>query len=95
MEEILLFSVGLAAVVSVIMEFVKYTFKINERAIPAISILIGVLASVGAYFIPEILVDLSIYGMILAGAIAGLTATGFYENSKQVTNKLTEVNNKK
>ena len=75
--------------VSVLLEVVKQTVGgINERYLPLVSMLLGVIVAVVANLIPELELNISWLGLIVAGGIAGLSASGLYDlTDKTVLNR--------
>ena len=89
MEAIIGVSISITVGVSVLLEVVKQTFGgINPRYLPLVSMLLGVVVSVVANFIPELELNISWLGLIVAGGIAGLSASGLYDlTDKTVLNR--------
>ena len=89
MEAIIGVAIGITVGVSVLLEVVKQTFGgINERYLPLVSMLLGVIVAVVANLIPELELNISWLGLIVAGGIAGLSASGLYDlTDKTVLNR--------
>ena len=80
MEAIFGVAIGITVGVSVLLEVVKQTVGgINERYLPLVSMLLGVVVAVVANLIPELELNISWLGLIVAGGIAGLSASGLYD----------------
>ena len=80
MEAIIGVSISITVGVSVLLEVVKQTVGgINERYLPLVSMLLGVIVAVVANLIPELEIDMSWLGLIVAGGISGLSASGLYD----------------
>ena len=77
MEEILLLASIVTVLVSAFVELVKITFNINKRFLPITALLTGIVVASLAFFLE---VDLA--SRLWAGAIAGLSAVGLFENLK-------------
>lgn len=92
MEAIIGVSISITVGVSVLLEVVKQTFGgINPRYLPLVSMLLGVVVSVVANFIPELELNISWLGLIVAGGIAGLSSSGLYDlTDKTVLNRKQE-----
>ena len=92
MEAIIGVSISITVGVSVLLEVVKQTFGgINPRYLPLVSMLLGVVVSVVANFIPELELNISWLGLVVAGGIAGLSASGLYDlTDKTVLNRKQE-----
>ena len=89
MEAIIGVSISITVGVSVLLEVVKQTVGgINERYLPLVSMLLGVIVAVVANLIPELELSISWLGLIVAGGIAGLSASGLYDlTDKTVLNR--------
>ena len=89
MEAIIGVSISITVGVSVLLEAVKQTTDgINPRYLPLVSMLLGVVVAVVANFIPELELNISWLGLIVAGGIAGLSASGLYDlTDKTVLNR--------
>src|SRR5699024_9460598 len=89
MEAIIAVSVSITVGVSVLLEVVKQTVGgISERYLPLVSMLLGVIVAVVANLIPELELNISWLGLIVAGGIAGLSASGLYDlTDKTVLNR--------
>ena len=80
MEAIIGVAISITVGVSVLLEVVKQTVGgINERYLPLVSMLLGVVVAVVANLIPELELNISWLGLIVAGGIAGLSASGLYD----------------
>lgn len=89
MEAIIAVSVSITVGASILLEVVKQTMGgINERYLPLVSMLIGIAVAVVANLIPELELNISWIGLIVAGGIAGLSASGLYDlTDKTVLNR--------
>lgn len=89
MEAIIGVAISITIGVSVLLEVVKQTVGgINERYLPLVSMLLGVIVAVVANLIPELELNISWLGLIVAGGIAGLSASGLYDlTDKTVLNR--------
>ena len=89
MEAIIGVAISITVGVSVLLEVVKQTVGgINPRYLPLVSMLLGVVVSVVANFIPELELNISWLGLIVAGGIAGLSSSGLYDlTDKTVLNR--------
>ena len=89
MEAIIGVAIGITVGVSVLLEVVKQTVGgINERYLPLVSMLLGVIVAVVANLIPELELNISWLGLIVAGGISGLSASGLYDlTDKTVLNR--------
>ena len=89
MEAIFGVAIGITVGVSVLLEVVKQTVGgINERYLPLVSMLLGVIVAVVANLIPELELNISWLGLIVAGGIAGLSSSGLYDlTDKTVLNR--------
>lgn len=83
MEVITSFALTISAVTLGLTEVIKKLFNIPKDVIPLISMGIGVVVSVSSYLIPEINTNISLYGLMLAGIISGLMASGMWEAFKK------------
>ena len=80
MEAIIGVAIAITVGVSVLLEVVKQTVGgINERYLPLVSMLLGVIVAVVANLIPELELNISWLGLIVAGGISGLSASGLYD----------------
>ena len=80
MEAIIGVAISITVGVSVLLEVVKQTVGgINERYLPLVSMLLGVIVAVVANLIPELELNISWLGLVVAGGIAGLSASGLYD----------------
>ena len=89
MEAIIGVAISITVGVSVLLEVVKQTVGgINERYLPLVSMLLGVVVAIVANLIPELELNISWLGLIVAGGIAGLSASGLYDlTDKTVLNR--------
>lgn len=89
MEAIIGVAIAITVGVSVLLEVVKQTVGgINERYLPLVSMLLGVVVAVVANLIPELELNISWLGLIVAGGIAGLSSSGLYDlTDKTVLNR--------
>ena len=80
MEIIIGVAIAITVGVSVLLEVVKQTVGgINSRYLPLVAMLLGVVVAVVANLIPELELNISWLGLIVAGGIAGLSASGLYD----------------
>lgn len=80
MEAIIGVAIAITVGVSVLLEVVKQTVGgINNRYLPLVAMLLGVAVALVASLIPELDLNLSWLGLIVAGGIAGLSASGLYD----------------
>lgn len=80
MEAIIGVAISITVGVSVLLEVVKQTVGgINERYLPLVSMLLGVIVAVVANLIPELELNISWLGLVVAGGIAGLSSSGLYD----------------
>jgi|GEM_PF-671317 len=68
-------AIGMVAIVLSVAEVLKRTFKINTQYMPITSVMLGIF--VGLVFWP--LADYPVYVMLIAGLLAGLTASGTFD----------------
>ena len=89
MEAIFGVAIGITVGVSVLLEVVKQTVGgINERYLPLVAMLLGVIVAVVANLIPELELNISWLGLVVAGGIAGLSSSGLYDlTDKTVLNR--------
>ena len=89
MEAIIGVAISITVGVSVLLEVVKQSVGgINERYLPLVSMLLGVVVAVVANLIPELELNISWLGLVVAGGIAGLSASGLYDlTDKTVLNR--------
>ena len=89
MEAIIGVAISITVGVSVLLEVVKQTVGgINERYLPLVSMILGVVVAVVANLIPELELNISWLGLVVAGGIAGLSASGLYDlTDKTVLNR--------
>ena len=80
MESIIVVSMAITVGVTTLLEVVKHTFtSLNVKYYPLIALVLGIIIAVGTDYIPELNHELSLPALIVAGAIAGLSASGFYD----------------
>jgi len=77
MQEILMIATIVAPITTALVEAVKKGLKPNERIMPLVAVVIGILLGAAAYF-----VDAEIGMRLWAGGISGLAATGLFELGK-------------
>lgn len=65
----------MVAIVLAVAEVLKRTFKLNAQYMPITSVVIGIFIGLGLW--P--LTDYPVYIMLIAGFIAGLTASGTFD----------------
>ena len=89
MEAIIGVAISITVGVSVLLEVVKQTVGgINERYLPLVSMLLGVVVAIVANLIPELELNISWLGLVVAGGIAGLSSSGLYDlTDKTVLNR--------
>ena len=89
MEAIIGVAISITVGVSVLLEVVKQSVGgINERYLPLVSMILGVVVAVVANLIPELELNISWLGLIVAGGIAGLSSSGLYDlTDKTVLNR--------
>lgn len=68
----------LIAIVIALTEFVKMLGLINNRYLPAVSLVLGIIA--GVVYLDDPLKDAILYGILI-----GLSASGLFDQSKIVT----------
>src|SRR5690625_7334775 len=74
MQEILMIATIVAPITTALVEAVKKGLKPNERIMPLVAVVIGILLGAAAYF-----VDAERGMRLWAGGISGLAATGLFE----------------
>lgn len=80
MEIIIGVAIAITVGVSVLLEVVKQTVGgIDNRYLPLVAMLLGVVVAVVANLIPELELNISWLGLVVAGGIAGLSASGLYD----------------
>lgn len=81
MEQIMIVAVALSVAITTLLEVFTQTTKgkVNRDFYPLIAPVIGVVVALVSLAIPEITFDISIPGLIVAGALSGLSASGFYD----------------
>lgn len=89
MEAIIGVAISITVGVSVLLEVVKQTVGgISERYLPLVAMILGVVVALVANLIPELELNISWLGLIVAGGIAGLSASGLYDlTDKTVLNR--------
>lgn len=75
LTNIFMLAMVMVAIVLAVAEVLKKTFEINALYMPITSVVIGIL--IGFVFWP--LSDYPVYVMLIAGFIAGLTASGTFD----------------
>lgn len=75
LTNIFMIAIGMVAIVLAVAEVLKKTFNLNTQYMPITSVMIGIL--VGLVLWP--LTDYPLYVMLMAGFIAGLTASGTFD----------------
>lgn len=80
---------AIAAIVYWVINLVKYTTGNSEkfkRFIPLCSAVIGIILALIAFFcVPDVIPTTNIFTAIVIGCASGLTATGFNQIVKQMT----------
>jgi hypothetical protein len=80
MQQVLIFATLIAVVVSAFMEMIKRGFdSLNNRWIPIIAFVVGLVVGAAAYPFTEMDLVLRLW----AGGISGWMASGIYETIKQ------------
>lgn len=89
MEAIIGVAISITVGVSVLLEVVKQTVGgISERYLPLVAMLLGVIVALVANLIPELELNISWLGLVVAGGVAGLSASGLYDlTDKTVLNR--------
>ena len=89
MEAIIGVAISITVGVSVLLEVVKQSVGgINERYLPLVAMILGVVVAVVANLIPELELNISWLGLVVAGGIAGLSSSGLYDlTDKTVLNR--------
>ncbi|QDQ01173.1 hypothetical protein FOH38_12315 [Lysinibacillus fusiformis] len=75
LTNIFIIAMTIVAIVLAVSEVLKNTFKINTQYMPITSVVIGIF--IGLVFWP--LSEYPVYVMLMAGFIAGLTASGTFD----------------
>lgn len=75
LTNIFMIAMVMVAIVLAVAEVLKRTFNINTQYMPITSVVIGIF--IGLVFTP--LSDYPVYVMLIAGFIAGLTASGTFD----------------
>lgn len=75
---IFVIAVVLVAIITAVVEVVKKTFNIKARYLPITSVVIGIFVAILVWPLTEY----SLYVMIVAGIIGGLTASGSFDLAK-------------
>jgi len=75
LTNIFMIAMVMVAIVLSVSEVLKRTFKINTQYIPITSVVIGIF--IGLVFWP--ISDYPVYVMLMAGFVAGLTASGTFD----------------
>lgn len=82
MVEILAMATIIAPVTAGVVEAIKQATQINNRYLPAVATLTGIVLGAAAYFL-----DAELGLRVWAGGISGLAATGLFEFSKNAVDK--------
>ncbi|MFJ8100438.1 holin [Lysinibacillus sp. NPDC096212] len=75
LTNIFMIAMVMVAIVLAVAEVLKNTFKINTRYMPITSVVIGIFVGVICWPLSEY----PLYMMLMAGFIAGLTASGTFD----------------
>ncbi|WGT38107.1 hypothetical protein QH639_20125 [Lysinibacillus sp. 1 U-2021] len=75
LTNIFMIAMMMVAIVLAVAEVLKKTFKLNAQYMPITSVVIGIFIGLGLW--P--LTDYPVYIMLIAGFIAGLTASGTFD----------------
>lgn len=75
LTNIFMIAIGMVAIVLAVAEVLKKTFKLNTQYMPITSVVIGIF--IGLVLWP--LAEYPMYVMLMAGFIAGLTASGTFD----------------
>lgn len=75
LTNIFMIAIVMVAIVLAVTEVLKKTFKLNAQYMPITSVVIGIF--IGLAFTP--LSNYPVYVMLIAGFIAGLTASGTFD----------------
>lgn len=80
LEPILMYVVAISLITNLAVWVFKSTFPtFNNRFLPLVATIIGILVGLLSIIVPELTGDLSVGGHILAGAISGIFATKTYD----------------
>jgi len=79
MEEILILATAIAVVVGGVVEVIKQATRVDNRYLPIVALVVGVLVGAAAYFL-----DAEIGLRMWAGGIAGLMSVGLFETGKNI-----------
>lgn len=77
MDNLIVIAVSISALVLAFVELFKITFNINKRFIPITAVVVGAIFGAFAYFL-----DFTLAERIWIGIIAGLMASGLFDNGK-------------
>lgn len=77
MDNLIVIAISISALVLAFVELFKITFNINKRFIPLTAVIVGAIFGALAYFLDVVLAD-----RIWIGVIAGLMASGLFDNGK-------------
>ncbi|MFY0520937.1 holin [Lysinibacillus sp. UGB7] len=75
LTNIFIIAMTIVAIVTAVSEVLKKTFNINARYMPITSVVVGILVSMTFTQLTEY----NLYIMAVAGAVAGLTASGTFD----------------
>ncbi|MEY2354836.1 hypothetical protein AB0Y38_11500 [Lysinibacillus capsici] len=75
LTNIFMIAIGMVAIVLAVAEILKKTFNLNTQYMPITSVVIGIF--IGLVLWP--LAEYPMYVMLMAGFIAGLTASGTFD----------------
>ena len=75
LTNIFMIAIGMVAIVLAVAEVLKKTFNLNTQYMPITSVVIGIF--IGLVLWP--LAEYPVYIMLMAGFIAGLTASGTFD----------------
>ncbi|WP_409370272.1 holin [Lysinibacillus sp. 38-6] len=75
LTNIFMIAIVMVAIVLAIAEVLKKTFKINTQYMPLTSVVIGIFIGLGCWPLSEH----PLYVMLMAGFVAGLTASGTFD----------------
>jgi len=81
MEQIIMVAIALTVGITTALEVITYLLedKVNKKYYPLISVLVGIVLALLTLLVPEIHFDVSIPGLVLAGVMSGLSASGLYD----------------
>lgn len=87
MDIIIAFAITISAFTMGVVELVKKSTNVPTRFVPLISVAVGIVVSLGVYFVPELQADLSLSGHLTGGFMVGLAASGLYSLATGTTKK--------